>query len=372
VLDEFGRNYEPLRKRGHSKNGRDDALQLVIGLAVTRDGLPVRSWVFPGNTGDVTTVERVKEDLKGWRLGRCVFVGDAGMNSEENRRKLALGGGKYILASKMRAGDEVTREVLTRPGRYQQVAENLRVKQVLVGDGARRRRYVVCHNPVEQRRQRKHREQLVEQLGRELASLQPRSGQEHSKRVCELRTSRRFGRYVRQGDKSLVIDWKAVRQEERYDGKWVITSNDDTLTPEDLALGYKQLMRVEECWRQLKSGLRMRPVFHRRPWRIQAHVTISVLALLLERIIEIRARDTWRNVRDSLQTIKVVEYDRGGYRIRQTTGLRLSIDKLLDKLGMQYPPEMVSIEPVPTDRADRVGDLDSVLGAAPSAPAAAS
>lgn len=76
----------------------------------------------------------------------------------------------------------------------------------------------------------------------------------------------------------------------------MITSNDDTLTAEDLALGYKQLLRVEDCWRQLKSGLHMRPVRHFRPWRIQAHVTISVLALLLERIAEIRAGDTWRNL----------------------------------------------------------------------------
>jgi transposase len=85
----------------------------------------------------------------------------------------------------------------------------------------------------------------------------------------------------------------------------VITSNDDTLTAEDLALGYKQLMRVESCWRQLKSGLSMRPVRHFRPWRIQAHVTISVLALLLERIAEIRTGDTWRNVVAKLGQIKV-------------------------------------------------------------------
>ena len=111
ALPHHGSEYEPLRKRGHSKNGRGDAPQIVVGLAVTRDGLPVRSWVFSGETADVTTVANVKEDLRGWRLGRCVFVGDAGMNSENNRQKLALGNGKYILAARMRAGDEVTTEV---------------------------------------------------------------------------------------------------------------------------------------------------------------------------------------------------------------------------------------------------------------------
>ena len=360
------RHYPPLRKRGHAKNGREDAPQLVIGLAVTRDGLPVRSWVLPGNTADVTTVQKVKEDLKGWRLGRCVFVGDAGMNSEENRRTLALGGGKYILAAKMRAADEVTTDVLTRAGRYREVAGNLRVKQVVVGDGERRTRYVVCHNPDEQDRQRKHRERLLEQLQQELDTLKV-GATGHSKRMCELLTSRRYGRYLRQVNGTLVINRQAVAKEEHFDGKWVITSNDDTLTPEDLALGYKQLMRVEECWRQLKSGLRMRPVFHWRPWRIHAHVTISVLALLLERIVEIRTNQTWRNVRDELQTLKVVEYDRAEYRIRQTTELRLNTSALLVKLKIPPPGRLLSVAPVPKDAEDRVDNADPAPGSSADA-----
>lgn len=347
-----GRPYQPLRKRGYSKNGRDDAPQIVVGLAVTRDGLPVRSWVFAGNTADVTTVERVKEDLRGWRLGRCVFVGDAGMTSEDNRRKLALGNGKYILGAKMRAGDEVTKEVLARQGRYHEVRDNLRVKEVIVGDGERRRRYVVCHNPDEAARQQAHRNKLVTQLEAELATMKTDSDRGHSKRMCELLTSGRYGRYLREtANGKLRIDRAAIADAKRYDGKWVITSNDDTLTVEDLALGYKQLLRVEHCWRQLKSGLRMRPVFHWRPWRIQAHVTISVLALLLERIAEIRGGDTWRNLVAQLDTIKVVEYDRGETRAQQTSELRDGIEDLLVKLGVPPPPRLHAIGPIPSDPA---------------------
>ena len=342
------REYEPLRKRGHSKNGRSDAPQIVIGLAITRDGLPVRSWVFSGETSDVTTVAKVKEDLRGWRLGRCVFVGDAGMNSAENRRSLALGNGKYILAARMRAGDEVTSEVITRAGRYQEVQDNLRVKEVIVGDGERRRRYVVCHNPAEEERQRAHRDKLVVELEVELASLQQRAGQTHSKRACELRTSARYGKFLRETSTAkLRIDRGAIEDAARYDGKWVITSNDDTLTAEDLALGYKQLLRVERCWRQLKSGLRMRPVFHYRPWRIQAHVTISMLALLLERIVEIRAGDTWRNVRAQLERVKVIEYDRGDVRVQQTTDLGAETDALLRKLKVATPPKLHAVAATP-------------------------
>jgi transposase len=345
-LGKAGRTYEPLRQRGHSKNGRTDAPQIVVGLAVTRDGLPVRSWVFPGSTADVTTVEQVKEDLRGWKLGRCVFVGDAGMNSEENRRKLALGGGKYILASKLRAGDEVTKDVLARAGRYKKVAGNLRVKEVFVGDGERRRRYVVCHNPQEEERQRAHREKLLAQLDADIEAMRAEPGA-HTRRVCELVASARVGRYLRETRSGLAIDRAAVREAERYDGKWVVTSNDDTLSVEDLAKGYKQLLRVEECWRTLKSALRMRPVFHWRPWRIQAHVTISVLALLLERIVEQRAADTWRNVAAQLDTIKVVEYVRGEARVRQTTDLRPAARTLLDALRVAPPPLLHEVAPAP-------------------------
>lgn len=342
----FGEKYEPLRKRGHSKNGRGDAPQIVVGLAVTRDGLPVRSWVFTGETNDVTTVEKVKQDLRGWKLGRCIFVGDAGMNSEENRRALALGNGKYILGSKMRAGDEVTKDVLARPGRYHEVKDNLRVKEVLVGEGARQQRYVVCHNPDEETRQRLHREKLVAQLAAELDTME--EGDAHSKRACELVASRRFGKYLRQTSTGkLRLDKNAIEEAARYDGKWVITSNDDTLTPEDLALGYKQLLRVEQCFRQVKSGLRMRPVYHYRPWRIQAHVTICVLSLLLERIAEIRVGDTWRNIAARLETLKVVEYDRGEARIQQTTQLRPEAAELLKKLGVPVPPRLHSVAEAP-------------------------
>lgn len=341
-----GEKRGPLRKRGRAKNKRYDAPLVTVGMAVTRDGLPVRSWVFPGNTTDVTTVERVKEDLRGWKLGRCVLVGDAGMNSTENRRTLALGGGKYILAAKMRGGDEVTKLVMTRPGRYQVVADNLRVKEVIIGDGERRQRYIVCHNPEEALRQRRHRDKLLETLAQELASLKdPLPGRSHSKRTCELLASERFGRYLRQTKRGkLRIDREAVRDERHFDGKWVITSNDDTLSAEDLALGYKQLMRVEECWRTMKSGLRMRPAYHWVPHRIEAHVKLCVLALLLERVAEIRGGDTWRNLIAQLDTIKVVEYVRGEARVRQTTQVRTAVSELLAKLHVPPPPRFHAIK----------------------------
>ncbi len=315
-----GKRYPPLRRRGKSKNGRDDVPQLVIGLAVTRDGFPVRHWVFPGNTVDVTTVEQVKAELKGWHLNRCLFVGDAGMLPAANLRTLSRGGGRYILCMPIHRGGEIAEAVLSRPGRYQQVADNLQVKEVWVGDGERRRRYVVCHNPHEAARQRQHRAQVLEELEAELETLRHTEGRHHSKRICQLRASGRYGPYIRlTRTGKAVIDKAALRARERLDGKFVVHSNDDTLSAEDMALGYKQLQRVEEAWHTLKSGIRLHPVYHWAPHRICAHVSLSILALLLERVAEHHCGDTWRNIRDDLKRIKLAQLSSPNGTVWQVT-----------------------------------------------------
>ena len=332
----------PLRKRGHSKNGRGDAPQVLVGLAVTREGFPVRHWVFPGNTVDVNTVAKVKRDLKGWRLNRCVFVGDAGMVSADNLKALARGGGRYIVCMPVRRGGEADR-VIGRRGRYRQVTENLQVKEVVVGEGERRRRYAVCFNPREAERQRWHRAKVLAELEAELASLRP-SDSGHRKRACELRASGRYGRYVRLTKTGLLrIDRAKVKAAERLDGKFVVHSNDDTLQAEDMALGYKQLQRVEQAWRRLKSGLKLRPVYHRAERRIRAHVALTVIALLLERMAEYACGDTWRNIRDDLKRIKLVQLSGPNGALWQVTEPREGASKRLKSLRIPPPPTILKL-----------------------------
>jgi Transposase DDE domain len=336
--------YRAPRKRGKSKNGRDDAPQIVVGLAVTREGLPVRHWIFPGNTVDVTTVEQVKRELKGWRLGRCVFVGDAGMVSQANLKRLARGGGRYIVCMPVHPGGEVDREVISRPGRYQEVAEHLQVKEVMVGEGERRARYVVCHNPQEAERQRRHRAQALAELAAELESLREQPAACHSKRVCALRASGRYGRYLRLTKTGKpAIDAAKVKAAERLDGKFVVHSNDDTLSAEDMALGYKQLQRVEEAWRRLKSGLRMRPVYHWAVHRIHAHVALTVLALLLERVAEQACADTWRNIRDDLKQIKLAQLSSPNGSVWQVTEPGPAASKRLKSLDIPEPSPLLDV-----------------------------
>jgi hypothetical protein len=346
------KTYPALRQRGKAKNRRDDLPQVIVGLAMTRDGLPVRSWVFRGDTVDVKTVAQVKADLRGWKLTRSVFVGDAGMVSEANLQALAQGGGKYILCMPVKPGSEVSEEVLSRSGRYRTIAPNLGVKEVVVGAGERRRRYVVCFNAEEAQRQQAHRAQILAELEAVLPDLHAAGAGAHSKRACALRASERYGQYLTQDRHGrLAIEPAKVRQAERRDGKFVVHSNDDTLTPEDLALGYKQLAQVERAWRLLKSGLRIRPLFHWAPHRICAHVSLTMVALLLERLAENACGDTWRNIRDDLRQIKLAQFLTPQGELWQVTEPLPAAANRLKHLKIPPPPPVLKVDPPPTHTA---------------------
>jgi hypothetical protein len=340
------------RRLGHSKDHRPDRPQVIIGLAVTREGIPVRVWVWPGNTNDQTVIESVKDDLGGWKLGRCVWVVDSGFSSTENLRYLQRSGGHYIAGMKLRSGTAEARLALKRQGRYHVVADNIAVKQVIVGDGAARQRFVVARNPREADRDRDRREQTIARLEAKLAALDQVRGAAHEKAACKLRAHRSMGRYLRQTKTGrLMIDRAKIADEARLDGKYLITTSDDTLSAEDVALGYKNLLEAERGFKDLKGTLLMRPVFHRKEDRIRAHVLICFLALVVIRVAELRAGDTWRTIGDQLQTIKLGRFRSPDGEFTQRTELTTDQHQLLKALGVPEPPRFGHITPTPPQRA---------------------
>jgi Transposase DDE domain len=356
-----GLSFEPLRKRGHSKEGRDNRRQqaadpsarqrasgdargdpqVVVALAVTRDGVPVRSWVFPGNTPDVTTVQTIKDDLRTMRLGRVLFVGDAGLYSRANLDELAKGAGRYILATPIGRVKEIRDEVLSHPGRYADIAPNLRAKEVVLGQGERRRRYILCLNEEEADRQRWHRAGLLESLKAELDALK----QDHPKAACRLMASRRFGPYLGQDDHGRpYLDQDKVRRAAQLDGKFVLTTNDDTLSVADIALGYKGMWIIESCFRKMKTtGLEVRPMFHWMPHRITAHVKLCVLALMIQRAAEIATGLPWRQLVGSLERLKAIRYISDGQTIVQATTIRPELAEIFKKLGISAPKTILAV-----------------------------
>ena len=336
-----GLNFEPLRKRGHSKEGRDNDPQVIIALAVTREGVPVRSWIFPGNTSDVTTVTRIKDDLRGMRLGRTLFVGDAGMYSAANLKELSRGAGRYILATPIQRIKEIKDEVLSHPGRYADIAPNLRAKEVIIGDGERRRRYILCLNEDEADRQKWRRADVLKTLKAELQAMK----KDHPKAACRLVASKRFGRYLSLDDKGRpYLDKDKIKRAEHLDGKFVLTTNDDTLSVADIALGYKGMWIIENCFRKMKTtGLEVRPMFHWMPQRITAHVKLCVLALMIQRAAELRTEMTWTNIRAALDTLKAVSYRTEKQAIVQTTNPAKSAAAILKKLDITKPKTIISL-----------------------------
>jgi transposase len=148
------------RRYGHSKDHRKDLPQIVIGLAVPREGIPVRVWCWPGNTNDQAILPEVKDGLRGWRLGRVVTVVDRGFSSTENLAYLRHADGHYIAGERMRDGSAHAAEALSRQGRYQSVRDNLRVKEVRL-DSTPGVRWIICHNPEEADREAAQREAAI-------------------------------------------------------------------------------------------------------------------------------------------------------------------------------------------------------------------
>jgi hypothetical protein len=336
-----GLTFAPLRKRGHSKEGRDNDPQVVIALAVTRDGMPVRSWVLPGDTADVTTVARIKEDLRQMRLGRALFVGDAGLYAKANLAELSRGAGRYILATPIGRVKEIKDEVLSRPGRYAEITPNLRTKEVIVGQGERRRRYILCLNAEEAEREKRHRDEILKLLQVELERL----AGDHPKTACRLVSSKRFGPYLSlDGQGRPYIDRAKVRRAEQLDGKFVLTTNDDTLSAADIALGYKGMWIIEACFRRLKTtGLGIRPMFHWTPRRIVAHVKLCVLALMIQRAAEIAIGAPWSQLADVLERLKAVRYTAEGETIVQASRVGPEIAAILKKLDISTPKPILAV-----------------------------
>jgi transposase len=339
---------EGLRKYGHSKDKRPDFPQVVIGLAVTKEGIPVRCWVLPGNTQDMTTVEKVKKDLSGWKLSRCIWVMDRGMNSEENRTILQQAGGHYILGEKLRDDQEVHQKALSRRGRYQEVKDNLEVKEVIVGHGERRRRFVLVYNPQEAKKDKATRERTLKKIEEALLALGDQRGKPHKKAVCALLAHRTMGRYLRQlKNGALKIDRAGVKAEKRLDGKYLLSTSDDSLSPEDVALGYKQLMEVERAFRTLKTTLELRPLYHRKDERIQAHVLLCFLALLLVRIAERQTGKTWDHIRAIMERMHLGEFESKDGCILQRTELTPDQINLLKLLNISTPQKIQKVDLAP-------------------------
>jgi len=336
-----GQGGEGLGQRGHSKDHRSDLKQMVVGMVLDRNGNPVCSELWPGNTADVKSLVPIVERLqKRFGIGSVCIVADRGMISAETLAELESRKWSYILGVRMRSSTEA-KAVVARGGRYAEVHPKsddrndpspLKVKEVWVEDA---RRYVVCLNEDQATKDRYDREAVVAALRDAL-----------SKGDKSLVGNKGYRKYLRAGGRQFAVDEDKIKEEARYDGKWVLTTNMDLPAPE-VALKYKQLWRVEDVFRSMKSLLDTRPIYHKCDETIRGHVFCSFLALLLRQELDDRlARKGWKLewadvVRDLDNLVEMeVAINGKGYVFRgQTPGVA---GKVFQACGVALPPVLRS------------------------------
>lgn len=313
-----GEGGETIGHRGHSKDHRPDCNQMVVGAVLDSQGRPLCCELWPGNTADVKTLIPVVDRLrKRFALSRICIIADRGMISRDTLDQLNERGIPYILGARLRLVKEVRNEVLGRPGRYRQVHPPrrhsrdpmpLRVKEVRVED----RRYVVCVNDEQARKDKADRRAILESLRKQL-----KQGDK------SLIGNKGFRKYVKSEGERFSINEKRVRQEERFDGKWVLQTSLDVDAAE-VALQYKRLWQVEQTFRTAKSTFETRPIYHKRDETIRGHVFCSFLALVLMHELYDRLEShghgevEWERLKldlDALQEVRI-ETQGKGYLVR--------------------------------------------------------
>ena len=337
---------EGLRRRGHSKDSRGDLPQIVIGMAVTTGGLPVKLWVWPGDTGDQTVLDEVKADLAGWRLNRTVWVVDAGFTSTDNRKVLTGGGSGFIIAEKLRGNEAASVEARSRQGRFRTVDEHLQVKDIRVGEGLDEQRFVMIRNLDAAKHDAHVRDRLVALLQDRIDGSDDLDDDGRAELRGRIRAKPGLWRYLRVTASGLLRVNKAkIAAEKRLDGKTLLRTSETQTDAAEIARGYKALLEVERGWRDLKQ-LELRPVYHRKNERIVAHVQLSWLALLLIRTAEIATGETWRNLSAELDRIQLHTYDTGHGTVSQRTRLTANQSSILERLGLPEPPRFYDFAPL--------------------------
>lgn len=328
-----GNGPKDLAEKGYSKDHRPDRVQILVGVLMTSEGIPVAHQIFPGNTADIDTFKKVIQDTKErFCLKRVIFVGDRGMVSPDLLDELDHDRIGYIAGVKMRKSTAVN-AVLKTGGRYKKVSEHLQVKEVWYDAD----RYIICHSQKRAKRDKKTREDLILRLTNKL-----------KKGSKSLVGTHGYRRYLVIGKTEVSLSQKAIQNEARYDGKYVLRTNCD-LESHEVAEAYKTLWRVERAFRELKSGLDLRPIYHYTDPRVRGHVMVCFLALVLESALirylnQGEAKTSYLKLLADLSQLHAVEITHQGKTYLLRTELAGSAYEAFRVLGIRPPNKVTEIE----------------------------
>ena len=337
-----GEGGETLGRKGHSKDHRPDLNQMVVGVVLDEEGRPVCCEMWPGNTADVSTLIPVTDRIRSrFHIGQFCVVADRGMISAKTLEELDKQRIPYILGARMRKVNEIKLDVLSRPGRYSEVYPEgksskdpspLKVKEVLLNGN----RYIVCLNPRQARKDAHDRQAIIDSL-EEKIKTGPKT----------LIGNKGYRKYLKIDRDSVRLDQDRIEYESRFDGKWVLITNTD-LPADQVAVKYKELWQVEQVFRDVKSILETRPVYHQRDENIRGHVFCSFLALALRKELDKRLEKAghsfeWADIKQDLKTLQEVIIEDSGKSLALRTECVGTCGKVFQAVGVAIPPTIREI-----------------------------
>ncbi|MBN1551529.1 IS1634 family transposase, partial [bacterium] len=332
-----GEGGEVLGQLGRSKDHRPENNQMVVGAVLDNSGKPICCEMWPGNTTDVKSLIPVTDRIrKRFGVGDCCLIADRGMISNQTLDDLQERHMPFILGARMRKVREIKLDVFSRGGRYKEVHPEgkkskdpspLQVKEVKLED----KRYIVCLNTRQARKDAADREAIIASLEEKLQK-QPKS----------LIANKGYRKYLKLDRGHLRIDKRKIEEDARFDGKWVLLTNTD-LPAEDAALKYKELWQVEQVFRDIKTVLETRPIFHQKDETITGHVFCSFLALVLlkelERRIGLKGSDfEWADIKQDLQALQEITITEDGRRLAIRSDAVGTCGKVFQAVGVALPP----------------------------------
>lgn len=339
-----GNGGESIGALGHSKDHRPDLKQMVVGVIIDGHGRPVCCELWPGNTADVETLTPVMKRLRNrFGIQRVCIVADRGMISKKTVREMETTKGiQYILGVRMRRQKEVKEEVIGRGGRYEEVYPKskdskapspLKVKEVT----ANGRRYIICLNEDQAKKDAIDREAIVTSLKDKIKRSEK-----------ALVGNKGYRKYLKLAGRRFEIDEDKIKEESRYDGKWVLTTNTE-LPSRELALQYKQLWMVEQIFRSMKTILSTRPIYHKCNETIRGHVFCSFLSLLLIKELQGRMEQRgwqaeWADLVRDLEELKEIRIQTGNKELLLRSELKGSAGKAFQAVGVAVPPTVRILE----------------------------
>jgi transposase len=332
-----GEGGNAIGQKGHSKDHRPDLNQMVVGAVIDNKGKPVCCELWPGNTADVKSLLPVIDRVRSrFYAGQFCIVADRGMISADNIKELEQRNIPYIFGARMRKVKEIREDVLSHPGRYKEVHPEgilrkdpapLKVKEVLL----KNKRYIVCLNPKQARKDATDRQAIIDSL-QERIKTNPKS----------LIGNKGYRRYLKIDKGSVRINKDKIDWESRFDGKWVLITNTD-FPAEQVALKYKELWQVEQVFRDVKSVLETRPIYHQKDENIRGHVFCSFLALVLRKELDRRLEEAghnfeWADIKQDLKALQEVQIEDKGKALALRTECLGTCAKLFQAVGVAIPP----------------------------------